>query len=594
MNGHAVEGNKYMAVRKDGTTTTVEIYSRAITENQHRKGLRGVVVDIAERIKAEKALKESELRYRTLFENAQIGIYQTTPDGKILAANPALLQMLGFDSLADIEKRNLETENVFIDSSRTEFKQRLEEQGGVNGYESKWLRKDNECITILENASAVRDASGKILYYDGFVENITERKKAEEELKQSEQRYRTIIEAFPDIIMISDLEGNIIFGNEPFERITGIVKADNNNPNRTARIHPDDLQIVASAVKELLTSNKRQTEIIDNRFIDTWGNTHWLSGNISKITLNNQIVLQTISRDITEKKMIEKELEKHKNHLEQLVNERTEELKKANEELQAANEELYHQRKEIEEALAGLKEAQDKLVQSEKMASLGLLAAGVAHEINNPLNFIQGGAINIVDYVNEKLTEHKDELSPLLEAIQIGVKRAADIVTSLNHYSRRDDLPMTDCNVHAIIDHCLVILNNQIKNRIEVIKEYSDITFLVECSEGRLHQVFLNILANSVQAIADKGTVSIFTEIKKDRCIISFTDTGCGISPEILHKITDPFFTTKDPGKGTGLGLSITYNILKEYDGTLEFESQPGKGTKVFVTLPVIIPNKNE
>jgi signal transduction histidine kinase len=266
--------------------------------------------------------------------------------------------------------------------------------------------------------------------------------------------------------------------------------------------------------------------------------------------------------------------------LEVLVKERTEELETANKELTAAN-------KELETALSILQNAQKQLIQSEKMASLGVLSAGIAHEINNPLNFIYGGIMGLENYINENLKDHIEEVAPLIEGIHVGAKRAADIVTGLNHYSRHDELPRVKCEMHSIIDNCLVILINQLKNRIEIQKRYTNQSSALICNEGKLHQAILNILANAGQAIEEKGTITITTSIEKQKFIISIADTGCGISAKNLPKITDPFFTTKDPGKGTGLGLSITYNIVQEHKGTLEFESQPGKGTKVIIALPL-------
>ena len=221
------------------------------------------------------------------------------------------------------------------------------------------------------------------------------------------------------------------------------------------------------------------------------------------------------------------------------------------------------------------------------MASLGVLAAGVAHEINNPLNFIKGGVVGLENYFDDNLKEYKVEVAPLLEGINVGVERAAAIVTSLNHYSRRDDLSGSKCDIHLIIDNCLVMLQNYMKHKIEIIKNYTSKSHILMCNEGKLHQVILNILTNAVQAINDKGSITINTNVVKDKIEIAFKDTGCGINEDVISKILDPFFTTKEPGKGTGLGLSITYNILQEYNGTIEFESKPNKGTTVIIKLPL-------
>ena len=131
------------------------------------------------------------------------------------------------------------------------------------------------------------------------------------------------------------------------------------------------------------------------------------------------------------------------------------------------------------------------------------------------------------------------------------------------------------------------MLQNQIKNRIEVIKDFKDSSLMINCNEGRLHQVFLNILANAIQAIVDYGTITISTEIIDNSIVVKISDTDCGIHPDLISKITDPFFTTKPPGKGTGLGLSISYNIILEHQGTLRFISQPNQGTTAILTLPL-------
>jgi ligand-binding sensor domain-containing protein/signal transduction histidine kinase len=287
-------------------------------------------------------------------------------------------------------------------------------------------------------------------------------------------------------------------------------------------------------------------------------------------------------------------LKRRKAELEQLVEEKTIEvvqkndaLQTFNEELTSINEEINTQRDALEEALNNLKQAQKRIVHSEKMASLGVLAAGLAHEINNPLNFIKGGVVGIEEYLKDNIIEHYNELQPLVEVINVGVTRAAIIVKSLNHFNRSSDTIFTSANIHSIIDDCLIILHNKLKYKAEVIKNYTNKPYNLVCNVGRMHQSILHILTNSEQAIAQKGKITITTEIENDHLILSIEDTGYGIHPNNLPKVLDPFFTTKEPGKGSGLGLTITYSIVQEHGGSIEIESVPDIGTTVTIQLPL-------
>jgi len=226
-------------------------------------------------------------------------------------------------------------------------------------------------------------------------------------------------------------------------------------------------------------------------------------------------------------------------------------------------------------------------LQAEKMASLGVLAAGVAHEINNPLNFINGGVLGIENYINDKLIEHAENVSPLIEAINLGVTRASEIVKSLNRFSRQTDSLTEKCDLHSTINNCLIILNDEIKNRIIVAKEFTNEPFTIIGNEGKLHQAILNIITNSIHAIEKKGTINISTSIVKQMVVLTVNDTGHGIDKEVLNQIFDPFFTTKEPGEGTGLGLSITYQIIQELNGTIEYNSEKGKGTTAIISIPI-------
>ncbi|MFO7864770.1 MAG: ATP-binding protein [Salinivirgaceae bacterium] len=288
----------------------------------------------------------------------------------------------------------------------------------------------------------------------------------------------------------------------------------------------------------------------------------------------------------------EKELEKHKTNLQQLVLEKTEKLNTTIKQLSSSNAEISsksaiidNQNIELKKTLRELMDTQSRLLQADKMASLGILTAGIAHEINNPLNYIMGGITGL-----EKGIDKNKKTQLYVDSIKTGIERINSIVSGLNQFSRNKNTYDETCNVHEIIDNCLTIIHNQLKNRIEVVKNFANPEPVISGNVGQLHQVFINILMNAIHSIDNKGNINITTQESNGNVYVEISDTGCGIEQENLPHITDPFFTTKEPGKGTGLGLSITYNIIKDHKGLLNFESEPGKGT----TVKIILPTKSE
>jgi PAS domain S-box-containing protein len=412
-------------------------------------------------------------------------------------------------------------------------------------------------------------------------------------IAENERNYREIYNSTNEAIFLHNAEdGKIIDVNDVMLRMYGFSKKED---------------VLKLSVNDLSAENTIETQEKANAFIKKAVEEgpqffEWRSKRKNGELFYSEISLRStkiggygrvlaVLRDINEKKETSLQLEQYKDHLEMLIQERTEELETANEELISTNEELYNQREELEATLNKLQSTYRQLIQSEKMASLGVLSAGIAHEINNPLNFIKAGILGLEEYIQENLKEHSGQLKPLTEGIHSGVDRAANIVSSLKHYSRKEKDNLISCDIHSIINHCLIILQNQFKHKVEIIKNYTSQHYNVNCNEGKLHQAILNILDNAGQSIEEKGIITITTTIDKKYFIISILDNGCGIKEEDLDKITDPFFSTKEPGKGTGLGLSITQNIIEEHKGKLDFKSKTGNGTEVIISLPLKIVN---
>lgn len=272
----------------------------------------------------------------------------------------------------------------------------------------------------------------------------------------------------------------------------------------------------------------------------------------------------------------------------------------------------------LTKTLHELKEAQEQLVMSEKMASLGQLTAGVAHEINNPINFVSANIkplkedladlIKCINYYQQtvkekglekefadvqKFNEQTDidfvliEVNDLLRGIEEGASRTSEIVKGLRNFSRMDQYVVKKADLNEGIESTLTLLHSTYRDRIEVIKDLGKIPE-IDCFPGQINQVFMNLLSNAVQAINGGGKIFIKTSADQNNVRIAIKDTGSGMTEEIRTKIFDPFFTTKEVGKGTGLGLSISYGIIEKHHGKLEVFSQPGQGAEFVITLPLI------
>ena len=365
-----------------------------------------------------------------------------------------------------------------------------------------------------------------------------------------------------------------------------------------------------------------------------------------------------LQNEIRERKQAQEALSQLTLELEKRVQERTNALELTNELLQQENRDrslaenslrrsqakLLEKTEQLEKALQQLKGTQTQLVQTEKMSSLGQMVAGIAHEINNPVNFIYGNLTPAGEYIQEllgliqvyqvcyphpapKIQEKIDQmeldfivedLQKIFASIKIGAERIKDIVKSLRTFSRLDEADKKDVNIHEGIDSTLMILQHRLKEQrnrppIQVIKDYGDLP-LVECYAGQLNQVFMNIISNAVDAleqlaqheqslkkywqqnphdhlskiVCPRLTIHIRTLIVEGKWVqIQITDNGIGIAPDAMPKLYDPFYTSKPIGYGTGLGLAISYQIIKSHDGDLRCISEVGRGTEFIIKIPL-------
>lgn len=407
------------------------------------------------------------------------------------------------------------------------------------------------------------------------------------------------------IVAITDRKGKITYINDKFCEISKYSRAE--LLGQTHRIinsgyHPTEF---FSEMWQTISSGKVWRGEVKNRAKD--GTYYWVDTTIVPFLnqAGNPYQYVAIRNDITGCKKTKEALQFLNEELEARVEARTADLEKV----------LYN-----------LQQAQTRLVQSEKMSSLGQLVAGIAHEINNPVNFIYGNLIHAAEYTQELVRllqlyrqhypgphpenweESEDteieflieDLPKILESMGVGAKRIKGIVTSLRTFSRMDEAEIKSVNIHEGIDSTLMILQNRLKTKsdrssIEVIKDYGNL-HPIECYAGQLNQVFMNILINAIDVLEEASTklehfkacITIRTRLcDRNQVVIEIGDNGLGVPQPMQQRLFDPFFTTKPIGKGTGLGLSISYQIITErHQGTLRCESNAGNGSLFIITIP--------
>jgi two-component system NtrC family sensor kinase len=529
-------------VKKTGEVRYFDCSLRTVVKAGEVVGVSAIAQDVTFQ-------RESEARFTQLFETLQEGVYFSTPEGKLLDANPALVRILGYASKEELLEVNV-SDLYFHPKDRLPLLEELDRNAAVREREIILRRKDGAPIQCLDTSSAIRDASGRVVRYQGTLVDITQRREMEKRLHQEREFARRLVDSLPDLVVVLDKQGHYTYVSPRIREVLGFSPEEILNESLGDRTHEDDRMAMRKLHQELIEGN-RIYATLEYRTLHKDGTWRCLratscpmydaSGNITGVIAS--------ARDMTEVKQLEQQV-----------------------------------------------------IQSEKLAAMGQMIAGVAHELNNPLTAILG--------INELLRERAaDEAARRqLELVQRQARRAADIVQNLLTFARPPAPHRARLKLPELVQHTLQLHEYSLNvNNIKVVFDppLSALAFLptIVGDQNQLMQVFLNLIVNAEQAIGegrDRGLIRVrigqsrgLTESSLGDTFVSVSiqDDGPGIPPNILPKIFDPFFTTKRPGRGTGLGLSICMAILREHGGTIEASNAEEGGAILTVTLPVRQPD---
>jgi len=513
----------------------------AETSRGVRKGY-AYLKDITERKKFERDLKGSEEKLRRLFERVRHGLFISSKEGRFLDCNQALLDMLGYPSKEEFLKIDIVRDLYVNPEDRKLLKEKSERGGYVKDMEVEFKKKNGDKITVLLTGHPIKNEEGETIGYEGINLDITERKRIEDELREANEFFMNLIESSVDGIIAADMKGNIFIFNKGAEALTEHKAEEVIGKIHITQIYP------AGIAKEIMKRLRSPDyggvgKLLPIQFNVVNKEGEEIPIQISAALIYNgagqEVASVGIFTDLRSRLLMEKKLQE--THL--------------------------------------------QLVSSEKMASLGKLAAGIAHEINNPL----GGILIYSSLMMEDLPEEDPKRGDLARIVQ-ETGRCKEIVKSLLEFARQTEPKKepTDIN-RAINDGLFFLVNQALFHNIRIVKNLDPFLPFVRGNSGQLKQVFMNIIVNAAEAMHGNGTLTIATSPSPDRKTvwIEFADTGEGIPEENLSRIFDPFFTTKDVGKGTGLGLATSYGIVQDHGGTINVRSQVGLGTSFIIELPI-------
>jgi two-component system NtrC family sensor kinase len=498
--------------------------------------------DITARKKFERDLRDSEEKLRTLFERVRHGLFISSKEGKFLDCNQALLNMLGYPTKEEFLNIDI-AHNLYANpDDRKIFQEKIKREGYVKDMEVEFKKKNGEQITVLLTGHSIMNEKGEIVGYEGINLDITERKRIENKLREANEFFMNLIESSLDGIIAADMKGDIFIFNRGAEALTGYTAEEVIGKIHITKIYPEG--IAKEIMKKLRSSEYGGV----GKFIPTQLNVVDKATGEIPIQLSAALIYDGAGREV-------------------------------------ASVGIFTDLRARLKMEKRLQETHLQLVSSEKMASLGKLAAGIAHEINNPL----GGILIYASLMAEDLPEDDSKRGDLARIVQ-ETSRCKDIVKSLLEFARQTEPKMEPTDINRAITDGLFFLENQaLFHNIKIIKKLDRFLPFVRGNAGQLKQVLINIIVNAAEAMHGNGTLTITTYPSSDRkwVFMEFTDTGEGIPEENFTRIFDPFFTTKEVGKGTGLGLATSYGIVEDHGGKISVKSKVGEGTTFTIELPI-------
>jgi two-component system NtrC family sensor kinase len=496
--------------------------------------------DITERKKFERELRESEEKFRNLFERVRHGLFISTRGGHFLDCNQAMLEMAGYQDKEEFLKIDIAKDLYVNPEDRKTFQRLIEQQGFVKDLEMEFKKKDGEKITVLLTAHLKRDETGKIIRYEGINIDISDRKRMERELKEANEFLMNLIESSVDGIIVTSTKGDILIFNKGAEDILGYKAEEVVGKMHIRNIYQPG---VAKEVMDKLRSpdfggvGKLNSFPIFHRRKDGEMIEGDLSASIIYDEDGKEIASIGIFKDLRERLGMERELQK----------------------------------------------MQEALLQSEKLAAMGRLTSQIAHELNNPIY----GIMNTLELLKTEIPP-ESKRRRILELSLSEIQRLSEMLRNMLSFSKPEEEKRRPVKIGELIEGILLVMEKQMKeSNIQVEASFDSDISEVMASTNQMRQVMLNLLKNAKEAMPKGGTLTVRTARDGNKVLIHIQDTGIGIPEEIRDKIFEAFFTTKQKVKGVGLGLSVCYGIIKDHGGEIKVESEEGKGTTFIISLPI-------